>query len=233
MRAAKTHLTYANVTATVALFLALGGATAFAVGTLPLRSVGAPQLRPGAVTAGKLRKHAVTTPKIDAKAVTSPKLAAGAVTGPALAAGSVSGEKISAGAITNGKIAADAITGDQIVESSLGRVPSAVSADAATFAESANPLAFAEVDANGSLNETNTKGLTAADVSKSGTGTYCVSTPGFIPRGAQVTPRYDGEGDVTAYVKVGANSCAFPRVEVATYKAGLASNQRFYLVLYR
>jgi hypothetical protein len=229
----RARLTYANVVATLALFLALGGATAIAIEKLPRRSVGAPQLRPGAVTAGKLRKSAVTTPKIAARAVTSPKLVGGAVTGAILAPGSVASDKIVPGAITHEKIGVEAITGDQVIESSLGQVPSAARADLATTADSANPVAFAEVDEVGTLNPNHSKGLTPADVTKSGTGVYCINTPGFIARGAQVTPRYENEGDVTAYVKVGPNTCTFPRVEVATYKAGLASNERFYVVLYR
>jgi hypothetical protein len=47
------HLSYANVVASLALFLALGGA-AFAATQLPRNSVGTGQLKPEAVTAGKI-----------------------------------------------------------------------------------------------------------------------------------------------------------------------------------
>jgi hypothetical protein len=50
------HLTYANVAATLALFLALGGA-AYAATQLPKNSVGTKQLRNGAVTAAKIAKQ--------------------------------------------------------------------------------------------------------------------------------------------------------------------------------
>lgn len=50
------HLTYANVVASLALFLALGGA-AFAATQLPRNSVGTGQLKRGAVTAGKIAKR--------------------------------------------------------------------------------------------------------------------------------------------------------------------------------
>lgn len=50
------HLTYANVIASLALFLALGGA-AFAATQLPRNSVGTGQLKPEAVTAGKIAKR--------------------------------------------------------------------------------------------------------------------------------------------------------------------------------
>ncbi|HSS37862.1 MAG TPA: hypothetical protein VLT58_03740 [Polyangia bacterium] len=49
------HLTYANVAATLALFLALGGA-AYAATQLPKNSVGTKQLKAGAVTAAKINK---------------------------------------------------------------------------------------------------------------------------------------------------------------------------------
>jgi Collagen triple helix repeat (20 copies) len=49
------HLTYANVAASLALFLALGGA-AYAATQLPKNSVGTNQIRPEAVTAGKIAK---------------------------------------------------------------------------------------------------------------------------------------------------------------------------------
>jgi hypothetical protein len=230
------HLSYANVTATLALFLALGGATAFAIEKPPRKSVGAPELRPGAVTANKLRKNAVVTPKIAAKAVTTPKIASDAVDGRVIAAGSVSTDKIAFGAITHDKVGLDAITGDQIVESSLTQVPSAGFADSATNAESANPLAFAEVDGGGGLNPNRSKGLSPADVVKTSTGTYCI-TASFIPRGAQATPENEeaSQGRVTAYVTIsGTGTCPQPRVEVQTYNSGIGNvDSRFYVMLYR
>jgi hypothetical protein len=50
------HLTYANLVASLALFLALGGA-AFAATQLPRNSVGTGQLKAEAVTAGKIAKR--------------------------------------------------------------------------------------------------------------------------------------------------------------------------------
>lgn len=54
----KTHLTYANVMATFAVFVALGGG-AYAAVKLPRNSVGQKQLRSGSVGAAELRKGAV------------------------------------------------------------------------------------------------------------------------------------------------------------------------------
>ena len=55
MELLRRHLTYANVAATLALFLALGGA-AYAATQLPKNSVGTKQLRNEAVTSGKIAK---------------------------------------------------------------------------------------------------------------------------------------------------------------------------------
>jgi hypothetical protein len=105
-------LSYSNVIATIALFLALGGA-AVAAG-IPNRSVGPKQLKRGAVTAAAIRKAAVTSGKLANKSVIAAKLAPnsvgpgalgnGAVTSAKLAAGSVIASSIKNGVITNNKL---------------------------------------------------------------------------------------------------------------------------------
>jgi hypothetical protein len=227
------RLSYANVTATVALLIALGGTGAYAAGQLPTRSVGAKQLRPGAVTAGKLRKNAVIGSKIKAGVVGASKLAPDAVKAEAISPNAVTGEKIGAGAVSHDKIAADAITGDQVVESTLGQVPAAAAAASATFAASANPVAFARVDAAGSVDLGLSKGIGQAEVSRTGTGAYCLAPQGFIPRGAQATAEDVGNGTVTVYVKVnGAAACPFPKVGVRAYNSGAAADEPFYIAFY-
>jgi uncharacterized iron-regulated membrane protein len=57
------RLTYANVTATLALFVALGGG-AYAATALPAHSVGAKQLKNGAVVAAKIKNNAVDRSKV-------------------------------------------------------------------------------------------------------------------------------------------------------------------------
>jgi hypothetical protein len=231
-RRLRERLTYSNVVATLALFIALGGASAYAVGRLPTRSVGAKQLRPGAVTADKIRKHAVTAPKLEAKAVKSGKLANGAVKEAKLANGSVTNSKLGNGAVTAEKIAPGAVTGAQLDEGSLTEVPSAARATSAAFAESANPAAFAAVSQEGDVDSANSKGQISVQEGKEA-GVYCVSVAGFSPRGAQVTPRYNGSGNLTAYVTIGGTgSCPAPQVEVQTHNGGPAKAP-FYIVLYR
>jgi hypothetical protein len=71
--AIRARLSYANVIATLALFVALSGA-AYAVKAVPK----------GSVTTKSIKKNAVTTKKIADAAVTLPKIADGAVTLPKL-----------------------------------------------------------------------------------------------------------------------------------------------------
>src|SRR4051794_20652570 len=65
---------YADVAATLALVVASGG-TAYAVAALPAHSVGAPQLKAGAVTTKKVANGAVTAVKIKAGAVNGGRIA--------------------------------------------------------------------------------------------------------------------------------------------------------------
>jgi hypothetical protein len=57
------RLTYANVMATVAVFIALGGTT-YAALKLPKNTVGAKQLKKNAVTTAKVKKEAITAAKL-------------------------------------------------------------------------------------------------------------------------------------------------------------------------
>ena len=64
MRKIRPQLTYANVVATLALFVALGGASAFAATQLAKNSVGSRQLKSKSVTTGKLALNAVNGSKV-------------------------------------------------------------------------------------------------------------------------------------------------------------------------
>jgi hypothetical protein len=75
------RLTYANVMSSIAVFLILGGASAFAAGQLAKNSVGKKQLKANAVTTAKLKKNAVTTAKIKDGAVTGAKILDGSLSG--------------------------------------------------------------------------------------------------------------------------------------------------------
>ncbi len=101
------RLTYANVVSTLALFLVLTGGAAYAAHRfLTRRSVGAPQLKAGAVTTAKIKASAVTTRKIKRIAVSSEKLKEGAVTTEKLANGAVNTEKIDLGEVPFSRVSA-------------------------------------------------------------------------------------------------------------------------------
>ena len=64
MRRLSGKLTYANVVATLALFIAIGGASAFAASQLSKNSVGSKQLKKNSVTTAKVKKEAITAAKV-------------------------------------------------------------------------------------------------------------------------------------------------------------------------
>jgi hypothetical protein len=73
------QLSYANVMATIAVFLALGGA-AYAATQLPKGSVGTRQLKPAAVTATKIATGVVTGDKVKDGSLDAADLAPGTIT---------------------------------------------------------------------------------------------------------------------------------------------------------
>jgi hypothetical protein len=97
VKSIRNRLTYANVMSSIAVFLVLGGATAFAAS-----KIGAKQLQSNSVTTAKIKKNAVTNAKIKKDAV------------------------------TGAKVKDQSLTGSDINLGTLGKVPSAASADNAT-----------------------------------------------------------------------------------------------------
>jgi hypothetical protein len=223
MKQLRTHLTYANVMSSLAVFLILGGASAFAAKHQSIKKIGATQIKASAVTTAKIKNGAVDTAKLRNAAVTSAKLGAGAVGNATLADG----------AVTTGKIVNDAVTGDKVNESTLSEVPSA---------NSANPSAFAKVNANGIVDPANSKGLNSPNVTHPGKGVYCVTVPAFAPRGGQVTASGTATPAVAQIAVGGSASCPFPAVQVSTWSLTttpepepvmVAVDVPFYVELYR
>jgi hypothetical protein len=107
------RLNHATVVAYLALFVALGG-SAFAVSSLPSKSVGTKQLKSGAVTSPKIKN------------------------------GAVRAAKLANGAVTAAKVKNDSQTGAQIDESTLGTVPDAIHSTNADRATSASHSASAD-----------------------------------------------------------------------------------------
>jgi hypothetical protein len=123
MRIPRPQLNYANVIATLALFVALGGA-AVAAG-LPKNSVGTNQLKRGAVSAVKLKRGAVTAGKIAPKAVVAGKLGANAVLPGNLGNGIITTNKLSdasviASKIKNGVVTTNKLNNGAVTTAKLG-----------------------------------------------------------------------------------------------------------------
>ena len=98
MKQIRERLTYANVMSSIAVFLLVGGATAYAA--LGKNTVGSTQLKKNAVTSAKIGKEAVTAAKLKSKAVGSASLGDGAVTNSKIANGAVTADKIAPGTLT-------------------------------------------------------------------------------------------------------------------------------------
>jgi hypothetical protein len=120
-------LTYANVVASIALFIALGGA-AVAAG-LPRNSVGPKQLRrgavttkaikPGAIVSGKLANRSVIVGKLGPNAVTPGNIGNGAVTTSKIAAAAVIASSIKNGVITTNKLTNANVTTAKLADGSV------------------------------------------------------------------------------------------------------------------
>lgn len=98
------RLTYANVVATVALFLSLCGGAAVAANT---------------IRSGDIAPGAVQTADVHQRAITSGKLAVGAVRGNQIAPRSVGSSQIAPGSIGRSEIAPDAIGTSEIAPGSI------------------------------------------------------------------------------------------------------------------
>jgi hypothetical protein len=87
-------LSYSNVVATLALFLALGGGVVYAASNLGKNSVKSKNIAANAVKARNLAKNAVTTGKIKKDAVTSGKVKKGTLGRSDLAANALAGLQV-------------------------------------------------------------------------------------------------------------------------------------------
>lgn len=107
LETARRHLTYANVVATLALFLVVAGGTVYAA-RVAKKSVGPSQLKANAVTTAKLKANAVTTRKIRRNAVSNAKIKDGAVESQKIANGSVQGFDIDLASTPFGRVVHEA-----------------------------------------------------------------------------------------------------------------------------
>jgi hypothetical protein len=226
------RLTYANVMSSIAVFLVVGGATAFAA--LGKNTVGTKQIKKNAVTTQKIKNNAVSGPKLQANSATTDKIADGAVTGSKLAGGSVSTDKITDGAVTGGKLGNGSVTAEKLGGGSVtneklgngsvtneklgnGSVTNEKLGNGSVTSEKLAPGAvtttnivgaaliprgYAFVDTSGKVNPNFTVNI--PDGTHPSAGIFCF-TLGFAPKHAQVTVEGDTEpNDLGSVVIAGA-----------------------------
>jgi trimeric autotransporter adhesin len=186
------RLTYANVVASIALFVVLGGG---AYATID-RKIGTSDLRKGAVTTPKLGKQAVKAGKLAKDSVRPPKIRDGAVNTNKLGDESVTGSKVSDGAVSTSKLSDGAVSTSKLSD---GAVSTSKLADGAvTDLKLANPILWARVLANGTLDRN--KGVTNA--LRINNGNYRVVFGTDISQCTfQVTPENVGQ-NLTAHADV-------------------------------
>ena len=132
-RKLRPRLTYANVASSIALFVAVGGGTAFAV--VAANQVNSDSIIDGQVKKEDLAKDSVGTAKVIDDSLTSDDVKDGEVRNEDLAQDSVGTGKIKLGGVGNsdlapdsigaGKVVNNSLGGDDILESTLGTVPNA------------------------------------------------------------------------------------------------------------
>jgi hypothetical protein len=160
------RLTYANVMATAAVFIALGGG-AYAAIKLPANSVGTAQIT----------KQGVKAADLGTAAVTSPKLAAKAVRTAALSDGAVAFSKLGPNAVDGSKVIDNSLGGADVNEATLDAVPAAGRADslsrvdyetatapipagaASAAATAVCPAGMSAIGGGGKVSDPNTAGL--------------------------------------------------------------------------
>jgi hypothetical protein len=165
----RSQLTYANVMATIAVFLVLSGGTAVALNGS--NTVFSDDIVNGEVKAADIGSNAVGSGKISDGGVQGIDILDGTVDSPDILDGAVTNNDVHKNAITSGKVQDESLTGTDVLndsltgldvaESSLGKVPSASSAD--------------------SLNGKSAAELEGARASAIVQGNNCDPTSGFCP----------------------------------------------------
>jgi hypothetical protein len=113
MKQVRSTLTYANVVATVALFLAVSGGVVYAASTLGHN----------AVKSKNIATHAVKTRNIAKSAVKKNNLAANSVTTAKVVKEAITGAKVKAGTLTRTNLAAGTLAGLQVLDANNTAVP--------------------------------------------------------------------------------------------------------------
>lgn len=143
--------------------------------------------------------------------------AASTISGSLVKKNSLPGNRIKQASEPGNRLKKDTVTGTQVNESTLGQVPSAVSAETA---KTANPAAYAHIFGNGSVDTSDAFNIASANVTHPAPGVYCLTGLNFTPHAvmAQVDSG-DGPGVAETSVLLG-NFIVCPtsaKAEIVTY----------------
>ena len=192
-------LTYANVMATLAVFIALGG-TAYAVNTVGSsdvinESLLSQDIKNGEVKVADIGQQAVATDELANGQVKAADIGDGEVKSAEIANGQVLSADIRAGEVRSANVANDNLTGGDVAQNAL----KGADIDEGTLDIGDTARAYAWVDGctgtPGTCTPLQSKGVSS--VTRDDTGQYCVTAPGIdsneVP--AAVTVEWSGTSD--------------------------------------
>lgn len=129
MSTIRKRLTYSNVMSSLAVFLVLGGASAYAA-----KKIGSNGLKSNSVTTAKIKKNAVTTAKIKKNAITTAKIKNSTVSTEKIKNAAVTGEKINVASTPFSRVVAK-LRGSSSV--GLSETPQVYPVDPSTYTQAA------------------------------------------------------------------------------------------------
>jgi hypothetical protein len=111
----KKALTFSNVIAVIALFLALGGSVYAAS-----NKISGAQIKPKSLPGNRIKAKSITGSQLKGGTITAAQIKAGSLTGAQIQAGSLSGTQIKAGSLTGAQVIGSSLTG--VTASAIGSV---------------------------------------------------------------------------------------------------------------
>jgi hypothetical protein len=217
--------TFANVTASLALFVALGG-TSYAAITLPANSVGSDQIRTGAVGTPEIRTGGVGAAEIKTSAVRASEIKTGGVGASEIHTDAVRAKEIKSGSVANDELAADAVTGPKVKDGSL---EAADLSDAARSSLAGNApfraavnTAGAAVAGNATAASRDSAGVYTVDFGKDVSACFYSATLAAVKNGTGTdTPT---AGSITVTPGTAATS-----IKVSTFTGGTPADEPFHV----